>query len=354
MELMFNHLGILNRGRALTFDDVLLVPRHSQMSSRRSPNLATKVTKNYALSLPMVSANMDTVTEKEMVVAMAKLGGMGILHRFMSVSDQVKQVHEIKQIFGELDLNSPIAASIGVKENGQERARALVDAGVQILTIDIAHGDSVMMFETLDFVKSNFPQIDVIAGNTATAEGVRGLIEHGADAIKVGIGPGSMCTTRIITGCGVPQLTAIALCVAEAKKHGVPVIADGGIKNSGDMVKALSAGAQTVMCGSLFSGCLETPGEIHGGRKKYRGMASKDAQVSWRGDLPEGMAPEGENTWVACKGSVVDLVHELAGGIRSGMTYLNAQTIQQMAENALFMEMSASGMHESRPHGLNQ
>ena len=209
-----------------------------------------------------------------------------------------------------------------------------------------------MMFETLDYVKKKFPGIDIIAGNTATPEGVRGLIEHGADAVKVGIGPGSMCTTRIITGCGVPQLTAVAMCVLEARKYNVPVIADGGIKTSGDIVKAFAAGAQTVMLGSMLSGCLETPGEIEGGRKRYRGMASKDAQVSWRGELPQGMAAEGEARWVNCKGSVDNIVHELTGGIRSGMTYLNANSIAEINKNGRFMEMTASGMIESRPHGL--
>jgi IMP dehydrogenase len=233
-----------------------------------------------------------------------------------------------------------------------KRADFLVAAGVDILTIDIAHGDSVMMFETLDYVKKKYPKIDVIAGNTASPEGVRGLIEHGADAVKVGIGPGSMCTTRIITGCGVPQLTAVAMCVLEARKHHVPIIADGGIKTSGDIVKAFAAGAQTVMLGSMLSGCLETPGEIEGGRKRYRGMASKDAQVSWRGELPRGMAAEGEARWVNCKGSVENIVHELSGGVRSGMTYLNAYTLAEINKNARFMEMTASGMMESKPHGL--
>jgi IMP dehydrogenase len=224
---------------------------------------------------------------------------------------------------------------------------------VDILTIDIAHGDSVMMFETLEYVKKKYPKIDIIAGNTAMPEGVKGLIEHGADAVKIGIGPGSMCTTRIITGCGVPQLTAVAMCVMEARKYGVPVIADGGIKTSGDIVKAFAAGADTVMLGSMLSGTLETPGEIVGGKKKYRGMASKDAQVSWRGDLPKGMAPEGEARWIASKGPVENIIHELSGGIRSGMTYLNAQTIADINKNARFMEMTTSGMVESKPHGLN-
>jgi len=352
MGLIFSASEILERSRGLTFDDVLLMPRHSEMNSRRAPQLDSRVTKNFTLKTPIVSANMDTVTEIEMAIKMAELGGMGILHRFMSADEQVRQVKLMREKIKSLGL--PVAASIGVKEDGMKRADLLADAGVDILTIDIAHGDSVMMFETLLYVKKKFPKIDVIAGNTATPEGVRRLIEHGADAVKVGIGPGSMCTTRIITGCGVPQLTAVAMCVLEAQKHNIPVIADGGIKTSGDIVKAFGAGAQTVMLGSMLSGCLETPGEIEGGRKRYRGMASKDAQVSWRGDLPKGMAAEGEARWVPCKGSVENIVHELCGGVRSGMTYLNANTIAEIHTNARFMEMTASGMMESRPHGLNQ
>lgn len=346
MGLIFSANDILERDRGLTFDDVLLMPRHSEMSSRRAPNLESKVTKNFTLKTPIISANMDTVTEYQMALKMAQLGGLGILHRFMSPEEQVRQVRLLR------DQKIIVAASIGVKEDGMKRADMLADAGVDIFTIDIAHGDSVMMFETLSYVKKKYPKIDVIAGNTAMPEGVKGLIDHGADAVKVGIGPGSMCTTRIITGCGVPQLTAVALCVAEARKYNVPVIADGGIKTSGDIVKAFAAGAQTVMLGSMLSGCLETPGEIEGGRKRYRGMASKDAQVSWRGELPQGMAAEGEARWVACKGSVENIIHELSGGVRSGMTYLNANSIADINKNARFMEMTSSGMMESKPHGL--
>jgi IMP dehydrogenase len=352
MGLIFTAQGILERSRGLTFDDVLLMPRHSEMNSRLAPQLSSRVTKNFNLKTPIISANMDTVTESTMALKMAELGGLGILHRFMSPQDQVNQVKLIRDKIRALGL--PIAASIGVKEEGMRRADMLADAGVDIFTIDIAHGDSVMMFETLDYVKKKYPKIDVIAGNTAMPEGVKGMIEHGADAVKVGIGPGSMCTTRIITGCGVPQLTAISMCVLEAQKHNIPVIADGGIKTSGDIVKAFAAGAQTVMLGSMLSGCLETPGEIEGGRKRYRGMASKDAQVSWRGELPQGMAAEGEARWVNCKGSVENIVLELCGGIRSGMTYLNAMTLFDIHKNARFMEMTASGMMESKPHGLNQ
>lgn len=351
MGLIFTASEILERSRGLTFDDVLLMPRHSEMNSRMAPNLSSRVTKNFSLKTPVIAANMDTVTEAEMAIKMAELGGMGILHRFMTPEEQINQIKLMRDKIRALGL--PVAASIGVKEEGMRRADMLADAGVDILTIDIAHGDSVMMFETLEYVKKKYPKIDIIAGNTAMPEGVKGLIEHGADAVKVGIGPGSMCTTRIITGCGVPQLTAVAMCVMEARKYNVPVIADGGIKTSGDIVKAFAAGADTVMLGSMLSGTLETPGETVGGKKKYRGMASKDAQVSWRGDLPKGMAPEGEARWIASKGPVENIIFELSGGIRSGMTYLNAQTIADINKNARFMEMTSSGMVESKPHGLN-
>jgi IMP dehydrogenase len=352
MDLMFNAHGLTQRGRGLTFDDVLLVPRHSSMSSRRDPNLSCQVTRQFKLDLPIVTANMDTITGLAMAQAMAKLGGLGIIHRFMSALEQVEVVKELRAFQREHQIKTPIAVSIGVKEEGQARADMLVNEGVEILTIDIAHGDSVMMMETLQYVKKKYPKIDVIAGNVATPEAVRRLIEAGADAVKVGIGPGSMCTTRIITGHGVPQLTAIALCAQEAMKHKIPVIGDGGLKTSGDMVKALAAGANCVMVGSMVSGTLETPGEIKSGRKQYRGMASKSAQVSWRGELPKGMAAEGESTSVACKGPVSDIIDELSGGIRSGMTYMGVESIGDMVENSLFMEMSASGMTESRPHGV--
>lgn len=349
---MFKANGILERGKGLTFDDVLLVPNHSEISSRKTPELTTRVTKNFEIKIPIIAANMDTISEAPMCQAMANLGGLAILHRFLPEQEQADQVRQVRDYIKSNNLEVPVAASIGVKDEGMKRADMLVEAGVDILTIDIAHGDSVMLLEVLNYVKKKYPKIDVIAGNTATPDGVKRMIDHGADAIKVGIGPGSMCTTRIITGCGVPQLTAVALGVNEADKHGIPVIADGGIKTSGDIVKALSSGASTVMLGSMLSGTLETPGDVVGGMKRYRGMASKEAQVSWRGDLPTGMAPEGEATAIPCKGSVADIIHEICGGIRSGMTYLNAASIPQMRDNASFMEMSSSGMSESRPHGV--
>lgn len=348
MDLTFNAGGILSRSRGLTFDDVLIVPSKSAVRSRKDPVLNARVTRNHRLELPFISANMDTITESTMAIAMSKLGGLGILHRFMSTEQQVNEVRLVKEADCKI-----IAASIGVNDECRKRAEALVNEGANILTIDIAHGHSTTMVEMLQWLRDRFGnKIDLIAGNVATPEATRELIEAGADAIKVGIGPGSMCTTRIITGCGVPQLTAIAWCVDVARTFNIPVIADGGLKSSGDIVKALAAGGETVMLGSLLAGSLETPGSIHYGKKYYRGMASKAAQVSWRGHLPEGMAPEGESTAVPVKGHLKDVIMELAGGLRSGMSYINASDPTEICEKARFMEMSSSGYNESHAHGV--
>lgn len=347
MSLMFNWQQIKNRHHGLTFDDVLLMPKKSELRSRRDPSLKSKLTKTKFLETPIISANMDTVTEAKMAIAMNNLGGLGIIHRFMNVEQQVAHIREVAESGAPI-----ISASIGVNADFKERTAALVAAGVNVMTIDIAHGHSVQMMETLKWLKDTYAGLEVIAGNMASPDAAIDLIEAGADAIKVGIGPGSMCTTRIITGCGVPQLTAIALCAEVAQSYGVPVIADGGIRTSGDMVKAFAAGANTIMLGSMLSGTIETPGDIVNGKKQYRGMASKKAQISWRGDMPVGMAPEGESTYVTVKGHVSDVLHELMGGIRSGMTYINAQTIEDMKNNALFMEMTPNGISESKAHGV--
>ncbi|QDK45412.1 guanosine monophosphate reductase [Bdellovibrio sp. ZAP7] len=344
---MFNWKDIKSRGKGLTFDDVLIIPARSDVRSRRDPQLTTKVTRNFTMDTPIISANMDMVTEYDMALAMHQLGGMGILHRFLPIEEQAAQARRLKEAGLKL-----ISASVGVGEEFKTRSKALVESGVNIITIDIAHGHSVQMMETMKWLKDTYPKVDLIAGNMATPDAAHDLIEAGADAIKVGIGPGSMCTTRIITGCGVPQLTAIALCAEVAASHGVPVIADGGIRTSGDMVKAFAAGASTVMLGSMLSGTIETPGEIKNGKKQYRGMASKSAQDSWRGGVPEGMAPEGESTQVNVKGHVKDVIHEVTGGIRSGMSYINATSIAEIKEKALFMEMSSNGISESRAHGV--
>jgi IMP dehydrogenase len=349
MGLRFTWRDIPNRERALTFDDVLIVPARSDVRSRRDPDLSSRFTKNHRAELPIISANMDTVTEADMAIAMGELGALGIVHRFMTIEDQTLQIERVKESGQKL-----VGASIGVNTDWKERTEHLVKAGANILTIDIAHGHTTSMIDTIKYLKDTYSDVDVIAGNVATPEGTQELIEAGSDAIKVGIGPGSMCTTRLITGCGVPQLTAIALSTQVADEYDVPVIADGGIKSSGDIVKAFAAGASSVMLGSMLAGVLETPGKIQYGRKVYRGMASKAAQVSWRGEVPEGMAPEGESSYIAVKGPLKDVLLEICGGIRSGMSYINATTVEQIRAKVEFMEMSPMGMSESRAHGLPQ
>ncbi len=345
--LIFKWSDIPNRGRGLTFDDVLLLPSRSDVRSRRDPNLKTRLTKSIEIDIPLMSANMDTVTEAPMAIAMAKEGGFGPIHRFMSIEAQVLEIEKVRAAGVKI-----IGASVGVGDDAKTRAEALVSAGVNVVVVDIAHGHSVQMLETIQWLKDRFSGLQVIGGNIAMPEAAVELVEAGADAVKVGIGPGSMCTTRIITGCGVPQLTAIAMCAQALEGTGVPVIGDGGLRTSGDIVKAMAAGASTVMLGSMLSGCLETPGEIQGGRKQYRGMASKSAQVSWRGGVPEGMAAEGESRFVNIKGHLRDAVLEITGGLRSGMSYLNATSVPEIRERARFMEMSAAGAQESAAHGL--
>lgn len=347
-ELIFTSNDLIKRGKGFTYDDILLIPSKSDMRSRRDPDLKSQLTKNTSLNIPFISANMDTITEAPMAIAMDEQGGFGIIHRFMTMTEQVEQIKKVKESGAKV-----IGASIGVNDESKDRAHAVIAAGANNITIDIAHGHSVQMLEMLTWLKKTYPDVEVIAGNVATPEATLDLIEAGADAIKVGIGPGSMCTTRIITGCGVPQLTAIALCAQTALPKGIPIIADGGIKTSGDIVKALAAGASTVMLGSVLAGTIETPGLIQHGKKMYRGMASRSAQDSWRGGVPTGMAPEGESTSVFIKGHLSDVIGELAGGLRSGMTYLNANTVSEIKEKARFMEMSSMGYNESRAHGVH-
>ena len=349
MSLIFSWDQIPQRSRGLTFDDVLLVPCQSQMRSRRHPDLTSDLIKDRRLKLPFISANMDTITESEMAFQMDYLGGFGILHRFMGIKEQVDQVEKIMKrgvLF--------VGASVGVNSKDRERACELVAAGVKLLTVDIAHGHTISMVETIQWLKSKWPEVAVVAGNVATPEGTKDLINAGADAVKVGIGPGSMCVTRVITGCGVPQLTAIALCAQVGQEQNIPIIADGGIRTSGDVVKALCAGASTVMLGSILSGALETPGEIQNGHKLYQGMASKSAQDSWRGGLPKGMAYEGESMMVPVKGPVENIIDELSGGLRSGMTYLNASSIKELSPQAKFVEVSPMGRAESMAHGITR
>lgn len=336
----------------LTFDDVLLVPRRSRVRSRQNVSVSTSLSRNVTIGVPIVAANMDTVCEWEMAIALGQIGGIGMIHRFLTVEQQAAQIRRVKEA------GVQVGAAVGTDKDALERSRALADAGVDVLVLDIAHGHSDHAIDTVTMLKRELPGTDVIAGNVATREGAEDLMRAGADAIKVGVGPGGVCTTRLVAGVGVPQLTAIADCAG----LDVPVIADGGIRTSGDIAKALAAGAQSVMIGSMFAGTKESPGEIeqspHGLVKRVRGMASFEALerrahregTEIDAEYFEQRAPEGVEGTVAYKGSVGPLVQKLLAGVRSAMSYLDASTIAEFHENAQFVRITNAGLTESHPH----
>ncbi len=342
---------------ALTFDDVLLVPQKSEILPR-DVNLRTRLTKKLSLEIPLLSSPMDTVTEATMAIAMAKEGGLGIIHKNLDGENQVEEVKKVKQA-GFL-----VGAAVSVGDKAIRRAEALVAARVDVLVVDSAHGHSKGVLDMVAYLKKTYPDVQVVGGNVATAEATRDLINAGADAVKVGIGPGSICTTRIVAGIGVPQLTAVMNCAAEAKKHNVPIIADGGIRYSGDIVKALAAGASVVMMGGALAGTDEAPGEITemaGVKMKvYRGMGSMEAMQHGSKDryLQESvteakkLVPEGIVGKIKYKGSVDYVVYQLLGGLRAGMGYCGAETIEQLHENAHFVQITGAGVRESHPHSL--
>ncbi len=469
--------------KGITFDDVLLAPGYSEVTPRETC-LDTKLTKSITLSMPLVSAAMDTVTEYAMAKALARNGGVGVIHKNMTIREQAEQVDRIKRtengiIYDPLtiapdkhvtdadelmreykvgglavvnmnnellgmvtnrdirfeddpektvkelmtpieklvtakegitllkakkilhenkveklpiidenniikglitikDINSVVefpnatrdakgrlvvGASIGTGEESMERAEALIRSKVDFIVVDTAHGHSKNVLETIKKLKDKWPDIQVIGGNIATAEATKALIEAGVDAVKVGIGPGSICTTRVIAGIGVPQLTAIEDCSKAASKYGIPVIADGGIRYSGDIVKAIAAGASCVMLGSIFAGTEEAPGEaiLYEGRKykSYRGMGSIGAMVRGSsdryfqsGESEEKLVPEGVEGMIPFKGSVEDIAYQLCGGLRSGMGYCGAKTIDELQKKAKFIKITNAGRTESHPHDI--
>lgn len=467
-------------GEAITFDDVLLVPQYSEVTPNMV-DLTTYLTKTVKLNIPMMSAGMDTVTEHRMAIAMARQGGIGIIHKNMSVEQQAEEVDKVKRsengvitdpfflspehtlgdannlmskfrISGvpitegkklvgiitnrdlkfeedyskkikesmtseglitaregvtleeakrilaksrkeklpivdenfnlkglitikdiEKQIKYPLSAkdtqgrllcgaAIGITKNMMERVSALVEARVDVVVLDSAHGHSMNIMNAVKEIKSAYPDLPVIAGNIATAEATRDLIAAGADAVKVGIGPGSICTTRVVAGIGVPQVTAVMNCYEEAKKTGTPVIADGGIKYSGDMTKAIAAGANVCMMGSIFAGCDESPGEfeLFQGRKYkvYRGMGSIAAMENGSKDRyfqtdARKLVPEGVEGRVAYKGTVEDTVFQLIGGIRSGMGYCGAKDVETLKETSKFVKISSASLKESHPHDIH-
>ena len=290
-------------GKGYSFEDVLIVPKYNKVESRRQVDLSTKATRNHVIGNPLISANMDTITEVDMAIVLGKLGGLGVIHRFMTLDRQVKELKQVK-------LERLVSAvAIGVRDY-KERLIRLNEEELDIAVLDIAHGHSKYAGKAIEWIKSNYPRIDVVAGNIATKDAAEYFISKGADALKVGIGPGYVCTTREMTGVGVPQLTAI-MDVYEATQGKIPIIADGGIRNSGDIVKAIGAGANSIMSGYLFKGCYEVPDR---GKLLYRGSSSK-------GVKDEIAFIEGREEQTEQRGSVELVVKKTLEGIASGMTY---------------------------------
>jgi IMP dehydrogenase len=344
---------------SLTFDDVLLIPQKS-FHSPEEVNTQTELTPRIKLLIPLISSAMDTVTESKMAIALAKAGGLGIIHKNMSVEKQAEEVKLVKK------QKLLVGAAVSVGEKAINRAKALVEAKVDLIVVDVAHGHFYKIGETIKQLKKMFgKKVVIVGGNVATAQATIDLIKSGADAIKVGIGPGSICTTRIIAGIGVPQLTAILDAVKAAKKTKTPIIADGGIKYSGDIVKALASGAAAVMMGGLFAGTNEAPGKIvniNGEKfKTYRGMGSLEAMIKGSADRylqdkrgAKQMIAEGVVSYVSYKGPVNEIIYQLVGGLRQGLGYCGAKNLKELARKAQFIRISNAGLKESHPHNLQK
>ena len=346
----------------LTYDDVLLLPDASEVVPSEV-DTKTRLTRNISINVPLVSSAMDTVTESTMAIAMAKAGGIGIVHRNLAIEDQVKQVKLAKA-------QGIVGAAVGVGDDGFARAVAIIEAGVDVVVVDTAHGHHKAVLDAIARIKKEFPKIEIIGGNVATRAGAQALINAGADAVKVGVGPGSICTTQVVAGVGVPQITAIMEAHKACDKADIPLIADGGLQYSGDIAKAIVAGADCVMLGSLLAGCDESPGELVevSGRKykAYRGMGSLGAMQS-RGEQKsyskdrymqddvlseDKLVPEGIEGKVAYRGSVSATVHQLVGGLRSGMGYAGAADIASLKENGRLIQITSAGLKESHPHDV--
>lgn len=329
-----------------TYDDVLLRPQHSTVQHRKHVNVTTRLG-NLLLTTPIVSANMDTVTGPEMIKAMANYGGLGILHRFLSIEIQVKQLEDLAT-----DPYLKLGFSVGVGEESRDRFERSIKlfpgtTGRLVICVDIAHGDSEEAVKMTRFIAERKRGATLIVGNVATGEGVKRLIEAGADVIKVGIGPGSLCTTRLVTGHGVPQLSAVMEAVEAAKGTGVDIVADGGIRYPGDAVKALAAGASAVMLGRALAGCDEAAGITLEYQKEYRGMASREAQ----NQMGKTSTPEGAQMYIMRTGPVKSTLDEYIGGIRSGCSYSGAYSLIELHENAEFIRVSANSVKENGAHG---
>ena len=360
--------------KGLTFDDVLLIPAESHVLPNEV-DLSTQLADNIKLNIPLISAGMDTVTEGAMAIAMALQGGLGVVHKNMSIQAQASEVANVKSVVvpsnatkAAVDDQNRLlcAAAVGVTSDTFERAEALLEAGADAIVIDTAHGHSAGVLRKIKEFREHFPKQTLIAGNVATGDATRALFDAGVDVVKVGIGPGSICTTRIVAGVGVPQITAIYDAASAAREYHKPIIADGGIKYSGDVVKALAAGGNAVMLGSMLSGTTEAPGDIFedNGKKykRYRGMGSVGAMAQahgssdryFQGGVNEAnkLVPEGIEARVEYKGDVSDVVFQIDGALRPGMGYCGAANISELIEKAQFVQITNAGLRESHPHDV--
>ncbi len=356
---------------ALTFDDVLLVPQYSEITPDMA-DVSTKLTNTFKMNVPFLSAAMDTVSEHKLVTALALAGGLGVIHKNMSIADQAKEVEMVKnyefdnekykRVLIDKKGRLCVGAAIGVTADMMDRVHALMDAGVDVLVLDSAHGDSKNIINAIKNLRLEYPSMELIAGNVATYEGALDLMKAGASAVKVGMGPGSICTTRIIAGIGVPQLQAVMDCARASKEMNVPIIADGGIKYSGDVVKALAAGANTVMLGGLFATCEEAPGDIYESNGKkyrtYRGMGSIEAMAKGSTDRyfqtgHKKFVAEGVQGIVEVKTTVEELVFQLIGGLKAGMGYCGSKDIPTLQEKGTFIKITNNALLESHPHDIS-
>ena len=342
---------------ALTFDDILLLPRYSNILPSETL-IESNLSKKIKLKVPFLSSAMDTVTESKMAIAMAKSGGIGIIHRNLSIKKQSEEVCKVKK------LNLLVGAAMGTSKDDLKRAKTLIDSGIDLLVIDTAHGHSKKVLDTLSKIKKISSKISLCVGNIATAEAARKLYNSGADILKVGIGTGSICTTRMIAGIGVPQITALRDVKKAIQGKNVKIISDGGIKFSGDIVKAIASGADAIMMGSIFAGTDESPGKKFKIRNKYfkvyRGMGSIGAMSAGSSNRyfqknhkdKSKFVPEGVEARVEFKGEVEKIIYQLQGGLKSSMGYIGAKNLKEIKKNAKFIKITKAGFYESMVHSV--
>ena len=337
---------------AVTYDDMLIVPQYSDITSRSEVDISSRMG-HRELRLPIISSPMDTVSEDKMAIAMYGYGGMSVLHRYNTIAEQAAMAKKVTQVS---NWSGQIGAAVGVTGDFMERSEALIASGVDVLCIDVAHGHHILVKKALEQLRNEYDNhIYIIAGNVCTLEGINDVADWGADAVRCNIGGGSICSTRTVTGHGLPGLQTIFDCAKTDRN--VKIIADGGIKTSGDIVKALAAGADFVMCGSLLAGTTESPGDViflpgtSERVKEYRGMASRDAQMDWR---HKSSTPEGVASYIPFKGSVIEILRDLEGGIKSGLSYTGARNLEELRRKVEWARQTSAGTHESGTHIFSQ